>query len=189
MRHFYKQLILIIGGFGLLAACSDEPPPRSVAGFIREPLMLEAAMVRCSQNRSATRYDAECVNARQAAQIIEAKADRARSAELEARSLRKRRSLRRTQEVAIEARRRAAENERLRVDAEYLALFGQAPSEEGVALDGEQRPGTTQEGDILRASDGGNVPIIDAVPEAAEAQTGLESVRDELKRRSDEDGN
>jgi hypothetical protein len=197
MRRFYLHSILISAGFGLLAACSEEPLPRSVNEFMKEPLMLDAAMVRCLQNRLATRYDAECVNARQAAQLIEAKETRARRAELEARSLRKRQALRRTQNAANEARRRAVENQRRREEAEYVALFGPAPSADGgqendypstvdFRVSGERESGTTQEDEIFRASDGGNVPIIDAASEATEAQTGLESVRDELKRRNDQ---
>jgi len=170
MRAFYTQLTLILGGIGLLAACSQEPPPRSVAEFIDEPIMLEAAMVRCLQDRTATRYDAECINARQAAQQIEAKEEAARRAELEARSESKRLALRRAQRAASQARRRAAENERLREEAEYLAQFGVAPPVEGVSLE-----------------DGQEIedPTLTIIPEDT-ALTDLEAVRDELQRRKDE---
>ena len=120
----HTKLLLIVGGISLLAACSEERPPRSTQSFLDNPMMLEAAMVRCAQDRAATRYDAECVNAREAVRIVETKEEAARKAELEARSESKRQALRRTQEAASQARRRAAEEERLREEAEYLAQFG-----------------------------------------------------------------
>jgi len=190
MRAFYTQITLLLGGLSLLAACSDEPPARSVGEFIDKPLMLEAAMVRCLQNRTETRYDAECVNARQAAQQIEAKEDAARRAELEARSESKRLALRRTQEAAQQARRRAAENQRLQEEEEYLAQFGVAMPGEGIAQEdgqetgdaalvlvpagSEQRQGPV--GDIQpandgAASDGGNAPMSTTVPDEDEPQT------------------
>ena len=190
MRAFYTQITLILGGLSLLAACSEEPPPRSVGEFIEKPLMLEAAMVRCLQNRTETRYDAECVNARQAAQQIEAKEDEARSAELEARSESKRLALRRTQQAAMQARRRANENARLREEAEYLAQFGVAMPGEGVTPEDGQQNGDTAltlipagseqrqgpVGDIQpvndgAASDGGNAPMSTTTPDEDEPQT------------------
>jgi hypothetical protein len=179
MRISYINMTLIISGFGLLAACSEEPLPRSVSEFMKEPAMLEAAMLRCLQDRSATRYDGECVNARQAAQIIDARERRARKDELEARSLRKRQALRRTQEAASEARRRALDNENLRIEDEYIALFGPARSLEREVFFGEQEQflgGQEQEQFV-------------GEQEEVEARTDLESVRNELKRRNDKNGN
>ena len=197
-------MTFIVAGLGLLAACADEPPPRSVQEFIDKPLMLEAAMVRCRQNRTATRYDSECVNARQAAQIIEAREDRARSEELEAISKDKRQALRRTQAAAIEARRLAAESERLRTEAAYVAQFGVPPPLEGDSVgDGEafdtpptddsnaareQRPETSDSGDYPVASDGGNAPMMSVAPEEEEALSDLESARNELQQLGDEEG-
>jgi hypothetical protein len=200
MRAFCTQLTLILGGIGLLAACSQEPPPRSAAEFLEKPLMLEAAMVRCLKDRTATRYDAECINARQAAQQIEAKEEAARRAELEARSESKRLALRRAQRAASQARKRAAENERLREEAEYLAQFGAPPPVEGVTLEdgqetgdptltiipeaSEQRSGPV--GAVLPATDGGNAPMSSTAPDEDAPLTDLEAVRDELRRRNDE---
>ena len=65
-------------------------------------------MVLCAQNRVESRYDAECVNARQAVSLVEAREERARREALEAQSALKREALRRTQEAAAEARRRSA---------------------------------------------------------------------------------
>jgi len=66
------RVTILVGGIALLAACAEPPQPRSVQEFLDNPLVLEAALVRCSQNRSETRYDAECVNAREANKIVAA---------------------------------------------------------------------------------------------------------------------
>lgn len=159
-------------------------------------------MVRCQQNRNATRYDAECVNARQAAHRIEAKTAGARKAELEAISERKRQALRKTMTAVSKARERAKEIERSRAEQEYHAQFGPVPPQDGVTLDdgqdienrtqadsrdgSEQQPGLV--GQVVPASDGGNAPMIDTAPQTEKSQTDLESVREELQRRSDESG-
>ena len=192
---------MLLCGFSVLAGCAKEPPARTVTEFIDSPILLEAAMVRCSQDRAKTRYDAECINARQAVARVQAKEEAADRAELDARSESKRRALRRTQAAATEARRRAAESERLREEAEYLAQFGVAP------------PGTEAADDSLSE---GNVPLA-IVPEAAEepnclamrrrrfrtsrcramrqlvepaepAASDLESIREELRRRNEDGG-
>ena len=125
MTKLYPAMLLC--GFALVAACSEEPKPRTVQEFLDNPIILEAAAVRCGQNRSETRYDPECVNARQAISILEAKEERERAKEFEVQSERKRQALRQTQEAVAEARRRAEEAERLRREAEYLAQFGELP--------------------------------------------------------------
>ena len=181
-----------------LAACSEPPPPRSVTQFLEKPFLLEAALVRCTHNRAESRYDAECINAREAVKIIEAKEEEARRADLDKQSQRKRDALRRTQRAAAVARQRAAEARRLRDEAEYLAQFGQLPPSEHVT-DEEMTgnvplavvPETTN--DDLNASEvagplpttGSNAPIAEVTPEVA-PPTDLESVRNELRRRNDE---
>lgn len=145
------RLIITITGVAILCSCAEEPPPRSVGEFIDNPLLLEAAMVRCAQDRAQTRYEAECVNARQAAASIAAKEAAQRTADLEARSEAKRRALRQAQEAAAEARRRAIEAEQRRKDEEYLAQFGEPP-----AADQGEEPAE------------GNVPIA-VLPEPDEA--------------------
>jgi hypothetical protein len=205
MRIINIHLALIFSGFGLLAGCEEEPRPRSTAEFLENPIMLEAAMVRCSQDRKATRYDAECVNARQAVGQIEVKEEEARQAGFDARSQSKRQALRRTQEAAAQARRRAAEAERLRIEAEYLAQFGVPPPRE------DQTPGSDADvgnlptavvpeseqpaelshgsGDASLATDGGNAPGVSVEPEGDAPATDLESIRDELQRRNEEGDN
>jgi len=188
----------------MLAGCAKEPPPRTVSEFMDNRILLEAAVVRCSQDRERTKYDAECMNARQAVARVQAKEEAATKAELEARSERKRSALRRTQAAAAEARRRATEAERLRKEAEYLAQFGVAPP------DGGEMANTLTEGEPLAE---GNLPVA-VVPDAPEqpdsagavgeaepvmdgsnaavseqlgpAVSDLQSVRDELSRRTEE---
>lgn len=158
-------------------------------------------MVRCQQNRQESRYDQECINARVAVQRIQAKEEETRRAELEARSERKRAALRRTQQAAAEARRRAEEAERLREEAEYLAQFGELPprdSGEPEALPagnipiavipeaGVQGEAGSAYGDAVLPTDGGNAPSAEQVREE-EAAGDLEAIREELRRRNDDD--
>lgn len=158
-------------------------------------------MVRCSKDRTATRYDAECVNAREAVMLIEAKEEAARRVDLDAQSESKRRALRRTQEAASQARRRAAEAERLRKEAEYLAQFGATLPPEEVSSDEMQDVGNSPlavipegvpnqtlssgPGDALPATDGGNAPGSAAIAEEEDPRSDLESIRDELQRRNE----
>jgi len=190
----------------MLAGCAKEPPARTVTEFIENPILLEAAMVRCSQDRERTRYDAECVNARQAVARIQAKEEAAVKADLKARSDSKRRALRRTQAAAAEARRRAAEAERLRKEAEYLAQFGVAPPADGeianvptdsealsegnlpiaiVPEAAEQPDATVIYEESVVPPVGDNAPVSDlSAPEPAVSD--LETIRDELRRRGEE---
>lgn len=194
------QLTFSIGLGVLLAACAEPPPPRSVNEFLENPIVLEAVLVRCSQNRSETRYEAECVNAREANKLVAAREEAARRAKFEEQSERKRQALRRTQEAAATARRRAAEAQRRREEAAYLAQFGEIPA--------DAEPGAA-------GSDGGNVPmavipepveepgtdtsglysepLVEPSPETGNAPTvereepqDLDEIRDELRRRNEE---
>lgn len=199
-----RQLTLLILGIGMLAGCEQEAPPaRSVIEFVDNPMLLEAAMVRCARDRSTTKYEQECINAREAVNRIEAKSEEERRVELEARSEQKRQALRRTQQATTEARRRAEEADRMRQEAEYLAQFGVLPPTENededalpdgnlpIAVVPESEAGSVPietHGDALPAVDGGNAPGAEPVPEE-ESETDLESVREELRRRSEEDGN
>ena len=190
-------------GLAIISGCSNEVPPRSVEEFLVDPIALEAAVVRCGANRDESRYEAECVNARQAVSIIEARKDRERREAFEAESAAKRAALRRTQQAAAEARRRAEEAERRRREAEYLAQFGELPPPENDGTETREQvaggeaavnaPGAvlppapeqppTGAGENAPASDGGNAPTVDTEPPAD-----LDAVREELRRRSEEAG-
>jgi len=182
----------------MLAGCAKEVPPRSVQEFLGDPNSLEAVVVRCSQNRSQTRYEAECVNARQAISIIEAKEERARRDAFEAESDKKRQALRRTQQAAAEARRRAKESMQRRKEAEYLAQFGELPPSQDGSVDTDKAAmnapsavipepdaaDTRLSGDEQPATDGGNAPVA----EPATPATDLDAVREELRKRSEGTG-
>lgn len=207
-----KTILMLICGSSLLGACSEAPPPRSVQEFMDNPQFLEAAVVRCSINREESRYDPECVNARQAVALIELREERARRDQLEAESESKRAALRRTQRAAAAARRAAAERERLRKEAEYLAQFGETlpPQTETDELDLEanvpgavipspqQQPernysapteseSTVIFNDPVRTEPAPSSASAGANAPVAEAsnETDLNSIRDELRRRQD----
>jgi len=202
-----KRVSLLLCGLVFAAGCGEEPKPRSVNEFIENPMMLEAVVVRCGQNRSETRYDAECVNARQAVSVLEAREERDRRDAFEKESNRKRQALRRTQQAAAEARRRAAESERLRKEAEYLAQFGELPpspndpapagtaaanapsvlipeptDDAAGAAPPRPRPAPIE---AEPAQDGGNAPVVEEQPTG----TDLDAIREELRRRNEESGN
>ena len=56
----------VLCGLAVLYGCAEEAPPPSVHQYLDDPIALEAAVVRCAANRSESRYEAACVNARQA---------------------------------------------------------------------------------------------------------------------------
>jgi hypothetical protein len=181
-----SRFALVAGIPLLISACTKELPPRSVDEFVANPILLEATMVRCAENRSQMKYDAECVNARDAVKRISALQERARRAELEAQSEQKRQALRRTQEAAAEARRRAAEAQRLREEAAYFGQFDAAPPSAGDAAATSENRST--------AGTTGNTPGVTVTPmpqaapddEATVTPSDLEAIREELKRRQDE---
>jgi len=186
---------LLLCGLTLLVGCADEVPPPSVHDYLDDPNALEAAVVRCAANRSETRYEAECVNARQAISIIEAKEERQRRDVFEAESDKKRQALRRTQQAAAEARRRAEDLDRRRKEAAYLAQFGEPPPRDDpveVVDDAAMNvpsaviPAAVDDGPAERfeevpAIDGGNAPVAEPAPEGD-----IDSVREELRRRAEE---
>lgn len=176
------RLVIICGGIALLAGCTEEPPPRSVSEFLENRILLEATMVRCGANRNMSKYEAECVNAREAINRIAVEEEKARREEVEAQFERKRRSLRRTQEAAAEARRRAAEARRRREEAEYLGVFeNNLPGTESgsVTLPDPNNPQT-----IIEPGDAAPAPAEDAQQPGQVGQD-LETIRQELRRRQE----
>jgi len=201
-----RQLTLLLCGSVLLAGCAKEPAPRTVTEFLDNPMVLEAAMVRCGQNRDESRYDPECVNARQAVARIQAKEEAERAAAAEADSERKRKALRRTQAAAAEARRRAAAAEKARREAEYLAQFGVAPPADGESVETVEdgnlpvaivpEPPVEDEATVVYDAevvyDAAEVPPPTsdgslAQPEPEPQASDLGAIRDELRKRNEED--
>ena len=175
-----RRLTTLLAMTMVVAACAEkEPPPRTVSEFLDNPILLEAAIVRCSRNRTELRYDQECMNAREAVKLVEAKEEEVRRAELEARSEAKRRALRRRQEAAAEAQRMAEEDRRRREEAEYLAQFGVLPpSDDGrdeeelpagnvplaIVPESDSSDAPLSSGAALPAGDGSNAPVVETVP-------------------------
>ena len=172
----------------VLLSCSEEPPALTVGEFMENPRELESAMVRCAQNRSATRYEAECLNAREAGILLEAGLERERRKDLEKQSERKRQALRRTQEAVAEARRRADAEQRRREDAELLGVFedGSAVSYDmGAGGESAQTPDNAPAA-IIETSDAEDAMTSGADDITEDPGTDLESVRKELERRQQE---
>ena len=188
------RLNFCCSGLVLLAACAEEPPPISVEELMENPRLLEATMVRCGQNRSETKYLAECINARDAINRLEVSQKQSRREELEAQSERKRQALRRTQAAAAEARRRALEESRRREQAELLGVVdGENPDGTGLTPD----PGPATDVSATADANAPGVEIAPPEPESVEVTvefmepepgvtTDLESIREELKRRQEE---
>lgn len=171
--HRAPTLVLL-----LAAASGCEPPPRSVGEFMDNPILLEAAVVRCAANRRETRYDEECVNAREAVKLVDAAKAKARRAELEVRSERERQRLRRARQATAEAHRLAVEEQRRREEAAYLAQFGESPP--AAVTD------SAVSGDLAGNVPGTVLPEADA-PAADAAPADLEAIREELRRRGEQD--
>lgn len=191
-----RHLTLLISAAALAAGCAEEPPPRSVDEFLANPILLEAAMVRCGQDRRQSRYDPECVNARQAVARIQAREEADRAARLEAMSERKRKALRRAQEAAAEARRRATAAEKARQEAEYLAQFG-VPMPTDAAEGDSTEPVAPLEADSpadVLPVPGSNAPVAQQEPDPVETEpdpapaSDLAAIREELKKRNEGDG-
>ena len=189
----YRSGILLFSVVWLGGGCAEEPVPPTVDEFLADKILLDATMVRCAQDRSRTKYEAECVVAREAANVISREEEAEKRKLLEAQSQRRRAALRRAQEAADEARRRAAEAERLRRETEYLAQFESA--EEGTALpQGDDASDSLTSG--AAALQAGSVteqtaemPSV-AGPAVQDTTTmqesgSLESVREELRRRQE----
>ena len=130
---------------------------------------------------------------------MEAKDDAATKKELEAQSQRKRDALRQTQRAAAEARRRATEAKRRREEAEYLAQFGELPPDAVEVPDNTtgnmplavipepERDDFSVNSDVgTLPTIGSNAPTAELAP-AEDSATDLDAIRDELRRRNDED--
>ena len=176
------RLTLLVSAGALLAACVDPPPPRSIDEFLHNPIMLEAALVRCAQNRSEMRYEAECVNAREANKQLAAREEAERREEFEKQFERKRQALRHAQEAAAMARQRAEEERRRQEEAEQAAQFGQLPPDAGP--DDEDVAGGNEPIAVIPAAPR-STPV-DAPSVVVEEPSDLDAVREELKRRNDD---
>lgn len=183
------MLTIAACGLVLLAGCGKEVPSRTTSDFMNDPILLEAAMVRCARDRSRTRYEKECVNAREAANRIAAAEQEARRKELDRQSERKRQALRQAQLAAAEARRQATEAQRLREEAEYAQQF-ESPVTDGVAVVGNADDAMAQPDNLDGNAPGVILPAPDdetagAVTPDEKPDSDLEAIREELKQRQE----
>ncbi len=130
------------------AGCVPEPPPRTTADFLDDPIALDATLARCNADRTRTLRDPECQNAREAAHRISVEEEQERLRKLEAQSQRKLEELRALQRAADEARQRAEEAERRAEEAELLRqlIEGGATAPGGETVPGE--PGGMPAGEL-----------------------------------------
>ena len=119
--------VLIASAVAVLGFGCDDQPPRLTTEFMADPPLLEATLSRCNADRDATRYDAECSNARRAAARVAAQEDAVKKRALDKESERKRAALRaRTDQIdAVRAAEEAAHEEASDYDAQW---YGDQPA-------------------------------------------------------------
>lgn len=171
----------------------------TVVEFMEKPRLLEATMVRCAQRRSEMKYEAECINAREAVNRLANVDEQDRRQQMDAQSKRKRQALRRNQEAAAEARRRTLAAQHAREEAEYLGLFEQLPpvanSAQASQQNSQQLP-QVPPGDVAPAApqvqqSAPQSPAEELAPvveqqEEAPVGSDLNAIREELRRRKDQ---
>lgn len=166
-RNNAPVAIMAIVTLGIFA-CGKEPEPRSVLDFLDDPIGLEGTLSRCNANRSLTRLEPECINAREAAKRIASVEEQERQRRLESQSNRKLEAARRRNE-ARDARLRRAEEEAERVEAlRYEQQFEDARNEASGVTDA---PLATDAGDPgqARAVEPAPAPEeIDNLPESGD---------------------
>jgi hypothetical protein len=107
----------------LATVACDEPPPRTFTDFMEDRIAREGTLARCEQDRTASRGDIECANARRAEAVIALREERERREESERESARKLAVLRRQIEARDEAALRAAAAEEAAKLAAYDAQW------------------------------------------------------------------
>lgn len=190
-----SNLTILSCSWLILSACAEPPPPVSVSQFMENPRLLEATMVRCGQNRAEMKYQAECLNAREAVNRLASAEESAKRKQMEAQSERKRQALRRTQQAAAEARRRALEAQRAREEAEYLGLFEQLPDGSDTAQPTPPQANTQSMPDngaigeapqpVAASGESDNTAAEATSKDNTPTESDLQSIREELRRRKD----
>ncbi len=173
----------------LTAGCADDPPPRKVTDFLEDPIGLEATLARCNANRSTTRDDPECKNAREANNRLAAEEEKRRQAEFELESQRKRDAIRQRNEAAAAAARRAEEAARAREEALYEQQFDNvdpstSPQTAPTNTPAAEPPAADNAAQMPAVEDSGSAPAADE--NIAPPASDLEQLRQELNRRNQE---
>ena len=163
-----------------LAACGKEPQPRSVSQFLEDPIALEATLSRCNADRSRTRTDPECINARDATRRISAEEEAERRRTFEQQSQRKLDELRRRTEALEERLRRSEEEKRRMEELQYEQQFEAAAAEaSGATTDAANAPAPSEPSN-------GPAPAAETAPSDVEESSGSDigALREELRRRT-----
>ena len=106
------------------AACSPPPvPPMTVTDLMEDRVSLDGVLMKCNQNESKARTDADCVNARIAVERLGSQRDAAEEAKRAAEFEHSREQLRSAQEK----RRQEEEAKNPKVDAYHLPLVPVEP--------------------------------------------------------------
>jgi hypothetical protein len=106
------------------AACSPRPvPPMTVTDLMEDRVSLDGVLMKCDQNESKARTDADCVNARIAVERLASQSDAAGEAKRAAEFERSRERLRLSQE----RQRQEDEAKNPKVDAYHLPLVPVEP--------------------------------------------------------------
>ena len=196
-----RRLLLSLSCTVILAACTDvPPPPRSVSEFMDDRIALQTVLTVCNADRSRSRTDIECRNAREAGKRISVLEEAENRRAFETESKRKLEALRRRNAELEERVRRAEEEAQRRAEELYNQQF-ENPIEDPDAADRsgtEIEPAPTEYDSYSGAPDngpeGGDVagevpaetPNDGAVP-ADDTVSDLEAVRQELERRRSEE--
>jgi hypothetical protein len=107
------------------AACGPRRiPPMTVTDLMEDRVMLDGVLMKCNQNQSKSRNDAECINARIAIERLATRNEPAEEAKRAEEFERSREQLR----LAQEKQRREAEAKKPKVDAYHLPLVPVEPS-------------------------------------------------------------
>jgi hypothetical protein len=122
----------VLIAFALGSGC-DEVKPRSFEDFMEDGLAREGVLARCKQDRDASADDVECTNARRAAIVVAAEAERVRSRGLEQESERKLEMMRdrvaRAEQAAREAQLAAEAAANAAYEAQWRDGTKPAPSD------------------------------------------------------------
>jgi uncharacterized protein YaiL (DUF2058 family) len=120
--------VVIAGCLGIAvlatAACSPRPvPPMTVTDLMEDRVSLDGVLMKCNQNESKARTDADCVNARIAVERLASQSDAAEEAKHAAEFERRREQLRLSQD----RQRQEEEAKNPKVDAYHLPLVPVEP--------------------------------------------------------------
>lgn len=196
-----RHILLSLSSIAILAACTDAPPPaRTVSEFIDDRIALQTVLTVCNADRSRSRSDVECRNAREAGKRISVIEETDNRRAFEAESQRKLDALRR-RNAELEERVRYAEDEAQRRAEELYNQQFENPVEDPNLSDQsgvEVEPAPTEydsfsgapETDAGRGTGTGDTPPAAGDDEAVsgdDAISDLETVRQELERRRSEE--